>query len=128
MKYLVQLLIVLAASFMFMPGQATAGDPTYDCTSGCYIVTCSGSYCTLWRCDANGCRSVSVFTQEKRLLIGGENEPAFENDRAFAKICPIEKTCSLYELTSKHATFLGDFDNIDAIIDLRQRRSDKSRP
>ena len=130
MKFISKMLVISLLTFLmsalFAPGQAQAGDPTYDCTTGCYIVTCAGANCTLWRCDANGCRVVTPFQQEKRLILkDGKGSPA---DHAYAKICPAELSCSLYELTAKRATYLGEFDHIDGVIsDLQSKRIESVR-
>ena len=58
---------VLAASFVFaMPAQAQSsggGSPVHDCTNGCYVVTCRGNNCSLWRCDSTGCHRMTDFTK-----------------------------------------------------------------
>lgn len=122
-------LLTFLASAPLAPGQAQAQDQvdlTYDCTSGCYIVTCAEANCTLWRCDANGCRVATSFQQEKRLILKDRKDSPADN--AYAKICPAELSCSLYELSAERATYLGKFDDIDGIIsDLQSKRIESLR-
>ena len=98
-------------------------DPTYDCTSGCWVVTCAGANCTLWRCDSTGCTAVSTFQkpmyeQEKSLA---ETVVKPWDEQAFVKVCRVNRACSLFELSHGRSESIGTFDNIDAIIQTRGR-------
>jgi hypothetical protein len=56
----------LAVAALFSPAsnsQSAGGDtpPVYECSTGCYIVTCRGDNCELWFCNSGGCSRVSGF-------------------------------------------------------------------
>lgn len=98
------------------PRPALADPPSYDCTTGCYIVTCAGGTCTLWYCSgAQGCNVVTRFpkpAQEKSAI-----EDALNPDRAYAKVCPTKNQCEYFALDSEKAVSLGVFDNPQSVID-----------
>lgn len=107
--------LLVATCFLF-PTEAKA-DPTYDCTAGCWVVTCAGVNCTLYRCDSSGCTAVSTFQKplsEAKSMAGTLESPW--NESAFVKVCPVNRACSLYKLSQGESSFLGSFDNIDSII------------
>lgn len=124
-KPLAALLGAFMAVCFLLPTEAKA-DPTYDCASGCWIVTCEGANCTLYRCDSTGCTAVSTFqrpyTQEKS---AAESSKGPWDENAFVKVCPVNRACSLFELSRGESKFLGSFDNIDSIV--RELSEEKKR-
>lgn len=58
---------VISAFCLFAqsPARAQANEgpngPTYNCSTGCTIVTCNASTCTVTYCDTSGCRVVSTY-------------------------------------------------------------------
>lgn len=105
------------------PGIARAV-PIHDCTNGCEIVTCQGSLCTLWRCDANGCRFVTAYDRDVKPKSHGSQRGkpvAVVDEVDYVRICPVGKGCQLYEVTAREALLLGTFDNLDDIVSYRQQ-------
>lgn len=105
-----------------MPGTARA-DSMHDCTNGCYVVTCTGEICSVWRCDANGCHLLTTYhrNKPKALAAGRVAKPAPAAAEAdYVKVCPQGDLCRLYELTTREAVLLGSFDNLDDIVAYRK--------
>ena len=103
-----------------LPGPARA-QTLYDCTNGCYVVTCTGSVCTIWRCDPQGCRKlVTDPRMQPQRASGGPDRTKPVAEVAYAKICPSGERCRVFELTAHDALLLGSFDNIDDLVDYRR--------
>jgi len=116
MKKLCIALALIATSVIWTSDSAFATDPVHDCSNGCWIVTCSGATCTLWRCDQDGCRVETTFPNQVR---GSEADGQWSGidggcttDRCVVKVCgPLE--CSLYGLEGDRSSLLGRFENSD---------------
>lgn len=124
MKTLATLLFAGLAGVAGLLAPATArADDSYDCTNGCYIITCNGDVCATWRCDDQGCRLLNTFYRDFTGI--GDKGPRGQSvvpaaDIAHARICPKDRDCEVWELTAEGATSLGRFDNLDEV--LRERR------
>ena len=90
----------------------------YDCEKGCYITTCDGESCTLWRCDTGTCRTAATKAQPKALPAPASS---LESETAYVKICSNETSCDLVELSHGQALDLGTFDHVDHVIASRKR-------
>lgn len=103
------------------PGTARA-ESMHDCTNGCHVVTCTGDICSVWRCDAKGCRLLTTYYRdEKSQPEAVRGKPAAVAAGAdYVKVCPPGEGCRVYELTAREALLLGSFDNIDDIVAYRK--------
>ncbi|MBP6597798.1 MAG: hypothetical protein KA196_09850 [Arenimonas sp.] len=114
------LLIVLLAGLMPAPARAI---DSYDCTDGCYVITCNDEVCVTWFCDGRGCRMMNSWPRDQAQpqtsrRPGKPAKPA--TGVAYAKVCLAGKACELYELNTVEAVHLGSFDNIDDLIQYRE--------
>lgn len=119
--------LFLFALILATSSDAVRADPIHDCTGGCYVVTCEGGNCTLWSCDASGCRAVATFQKKQPKALSDAPLAILESETAYVKICPVEKSCNLLELSKGQALDLGTFDNIDSVIEHRKQMR-KSKP
>jgi hypothetical protein len=55
---------MLGMAMLMAAPAARASGPT-DCTSGCEIVTCDATYCTVWHCDSGGCLIVGGYARKQ---------------------------------------------------------------
>lgn len=115
-RTVVGMLAVMAS--MLVSGAAFA-DVT-DCTSGCYITTCSGSTCTVWYCKGEvGCVVVGSYHQKAATADGfGEDKPkAFDLSCGEGSLCPIKMCsgplCEVWGLVDGKYKPIGDFENIE---------------
>lgn len=120
--------------FILLPSSARAAD-TYDCTEGCYIITCNESVCVAWFCDSRGCRMMNGWPREQAEgpqangRKGKPAKPAVEVEVAYAKVCPEGKDCEVYELNATQALHLGSFDNVQDVLKYRDdMREQDARP
>lgn len=123
--------LVLFASAL-LPSPARAEEPT-DCTQGCYVVICAETICSLWRCDAKGCRFLSNWPKEwsdgPMAAAGPGKSAASPPPVAYAKVCPDDRQCDLYEITVDQALRIGSFDNAaDLVRDREQMRGAGRKP
>jgi hypothetical protein len=114
------LLIVLVAGLLPAPARAI---DSYDCTDGCYVITCNDEVCVTWFCDGRGCRMMNSWprdqAQPQTSRRGGKPaKPA--TGVAYAKVCTPGKACELYELNTVEALHLGSYDNVDDLIQYRE--------
>lgn len=121
--------LLLALLAGLMPAPARAVD-SYDCTEGCYVITCNDQVCVTWFCDGRGCRMMNSWPRNQVQSQPGRRKPAAKpNGVAYAKVCPSGKSCELYELNTVEALHLGSFDNIDDLIQYRESlRQPAQRP
>lgn len=109
---------------------AQGGGSLTDCTNGCEVTTCKGNKCTVWHCDGkNGCIIVGTFVRispDARSPIRSAYSSVTEGSQ-FAKICRTTRSCELYQLTTRTATLIGKYDNIEGIIEqIRARQAASS--
>jgi hypothetical protein len=123
------LLVSLFFLSLISTSSTAQADPTHDCSGGCWIVTCGGSTCTLWRCDALGCRAETTFpNHEKRAseldglskALGSgaldDSKIACTTERCVVKMCDPSE-CVLYGLVGNHSSLIGRFENTVARIE-----------
>ncbi len=122
------LVLAFLGSAMVAP-TVQAGEPVYNCTDGCYAVTCDASGdCKVYHCDLGGCAIIASFRKpdaeiddepkhglsnrphEKRLAPGDTNDHA--GDVAYAKVCAKE-WCDIYRLSASSAAVIGTVANAD---------------
>lgn len=115
--------LALCLAFTSAPARAQVQTPT-DCSAGCYIITCNGQMCTLWRCDVSGCRYVTGWDRkvmENRVsATGSDSDSVAGPEVAYVSVCPPGKSCDLYEITATEALRLGSFDNVSDLVKYRQ--------
>jgi len=118
--------IVFAICSVTFSIDSLASDPVHDCSSGCYVVTCSGTACTLWRCDSGGCHAVAEFDQQEKAgaagdqpvthaVINGGAVTCKGNLACTVRICD-GLECSLWGLRGAEAKRLGVFDDPSPIL------------
>lgn len=113
---------LVAAAAALAPAPARAGE-SYDCTKGCYIITCNESVCATWRCDERGCQLLNTFQRSLVEHKSGRSPAKRAGDApeiAHAKVCPANRPCELYELSPTDALHLGSFDNVDDLVSHRR--------
>ncbi len=119
-RLLLSTLLLLSA---LLPGAARAEEPM-ECTQGCYIVVCGDQMCSLWRCDAKGCRYLSNWPREwsdvQQALARQGKAPASPPPVAYAKVCPADRQCDLYEISLGQAVRIGSFDNPADLVRYRE--------
>lgn len=55
-----------------------------------------------------------------QVIGGGGKDGSLVRDTAYVKVCPVKKSCDLYEIGVDEAVNLGSFDNIEDIVDYRK--------
>ena len=46
-------------------GQTGEAESALKCNGSCTITVCGGGWCTVYRCDVNGCHPVAIYPQEE---------------------------------------------------------------
>jgi len=117
---LVRLYGTLVAFSLALTSSLVLAEPVHDCSGGCWIVTCGGSSCTLWRCDATGCTVETTFpnnlvrstSPESPGDTFGASTTACTTERCVVKVCELLE-CSLYGLDGNRSSLLGRLGNAD---------------
>lgn len=60
MKMVFALSLALAAAVLGAAPAPVRADPASHCPEGCYVVTCVGNICSVWRCGTQGCRLIAT--------------------------------------------------------------------
>lgn len=99
--------------------------PIQDCLAGCYIMTCAGTWCTVWYCDGQaGCVAIGRFPQQAAKLPAPAAQPlsarpgvAGTNDIVYVKTCGSMTRCSIYALAGSGASLVGSVDNVNGLVE-----------
>lgn len=123
--------LVLASIFIFAIAPLAVADPI-DCSSGCTIVTCGGTICTVYNCDANGCTIIGQYPDmevqgtepdpesnrlsEVRPLYGTEGN-GLDCGRAACTIKTCDSgECTLFGFNDGEAFHLGTLDDTESVL------------
>lgn len=145
-KTIHQLMVTALFLVVAILASGSALAQVHDCSGGCWIVTCNGNQCTLWRCDSDGCRDVSNFEKEEIQSNVTSGQQSFQqskskpvesrsgidcgDQRCAVKVCgPLQ--CSIFGFDNGQSILLGSHDNVDAILneigmDFLEKRPGKS--
>ena len=83
---------LLAFLFLALPSPSANAEGIEDCSEGCEIVTCdAGGICTIWYCDASGCKPIGVYTRPRAVKPQGGIDAGTSalpaRPEAFAEVC-----------------------------------------
>jgi hypothetical protein len=118
--------VLLGFAFAIAPPPAKASGPI-DCTSGCEIVTCDATYCTVWHCDSGGCLVVGGYARTQphtQLAPSSKDHP-----QAFDSVCDVSRKqacaiktcaggeCSISVFDGKGFVPVGHVKDVDQMIE-----------
>jgi hypothetical protein len=130
------LLALVLGFFSNAPARAQPSDPI-DCTGGCTIVTCDGSTCWVWQCDASGCRIAGSYRRTSPPAQKLAPSNLIEQPRAFSQVCEVQgnapctfKTCQDGQCTvslfdGEDFVPVGRVEDMDTLIRRASERLDK---